>query len=89
MTNFGADETTLADKLRTVELYVQTQGDKFHPLSDTLLERFEVVSDPETTEAAVLEALISYEGSCAPKLLQYHSYHIGRLREMLSDEYYS
>lgn len=94
------------DSLKNFELYVINQGDKFHPLSDTLLSVIErhgqAAQDsltsyaPEADEsleiqleeqAALLrdlvEALDSYE--LAPKSL-YHSYHIGRLREMLDPE---
>lgn len=35
-----ADESELAsleDRLRSIQLYLETQGDKFHPYSDELL----------------------------------------------------
>ena len=89
MTNFDADEITVAEQLRTAELYVQTQGDKFHPLSDSLLAILEGTGTEEAREAAVIEELLRYEESTDPKKLKYHSYHIGRIREMFTAEYYS
>lgn len=89
MTNFDSDEITVAEQLRTAELYVQTQSDKFHPLSDSLLEIFEGTGSEEATQAAVLEELVRYEENADPKKLKYHSYHIGRIREMFTAEYYS
>lgn len=95
-----------AGSLKNFELYVINQGDKFHPLSDTLLALIErhgqatqdSLTDyvPEADEALeiqaeeqaallrdLIEALDSYE--LAPKS-PYHSYHVGRLREMLDPE---
>lgn len=70
------------DQLPELRLYVENQGDKFHPLSDQLLELFQ--ASEETDSPELLEELLVTIGSyeAAPED-PYHSYHTGKMRELL------
>lgn len=66
-----------SENLKYVQLYAEGQGDKFHPLSDTILDLFNTGED--VTVAAVEDILSTYEATPTTK----HEYHIGRLRDIL------
>lgn len=79
------------EKLLYVKLYAETQGDKFHPLSDQILELFAPFEQNGTDDAAsysdnleqkVREVIDEYEQNMESK---YHQYHVDRLRGELND----
>jgi hypothetical protein len=75
------------ERIYDLQLYVENQGDKFHPLSDRLaaiLENAEQAAHaPEELLRRLLTEITTYEAAPADP---YHGYHIAQLRDRLSEE---
>ena len=66
----------LTENLRMVELYCETQGDKFHPMSDEVLETLRSTVNLND-KAANVESLCE-------KFSTVHAYHVGRILNKLT-----
>lgn len=67
------------EKFSAVEIYVSQQGDKFHPLSDSLQDMLSV--DGPTKAEKLTTALSLIENPENP----YHQYHCDRIRKIVED----
>lgn len=67
---------SLTQKLYDIELYCCNQGDKFRSLSDNLRDILESSEADEQKESSIVALCVTFE--------QEHPYHVGRVREFLS-----
>lgn len=67
---------SLTQKLYDIELYCCNQGDKFHPMSDDLRDILEGSETDEQKETSIETLCVKFE--------QEHPYHVGRVREFLT-----